>query len=451
MKSKLERCLFYHCATAPSVHVRGDNVVFSFTAAKQRSHIMTMCCGTFKNSGSYQSHEVADKGAADTDAATNTAVPVSGDATAPEATLARRSGVEDIKQLAAGLSAAECHSLSVFFGLKYLQRAHAPTLGVTATILVQKSAAAHVFAEASASEWQRLLTEYSAKVAPPQGCKCKCRCGCSALSASCVFCLRCQRPCCQHCHPASCQGKASAALQPYFARSDFARDGLTPICHHCAGAPKYSVIPLKPPRHMDGLMWYFGAPHEEPKDDFDRRDRPCRWCNPNRNPNMDPMLLDIVEVSKDERFENTTRHVRPPAWESAFTVAALLGSKDGSERIVHINLFSFVMNQVWRSHPVVKYIRDDWLARPESHDYVGNVLKPPPLPPVAALSLPSPSSPVLESTVTVEDVTGDGEEETCESDKDKEAEFEELRRSLQQRKEAAAEEFCSGLKRLRRA
>ena len=172
--------------------------------------------------------------------------------------------------------------------------------------------------------------------------------------------------CSLHCHPAGSQDKANAALQPYFVRCNFAPDGWAGVCHHCAGAPKYTALPLKPPSPMDGLMWYFGAPYEEPANDFDWRDRPCRWCNPNRDTKLDPVLLHIAEVYKEDRLENTTRQVRPPSWETAFTVHAVLGGKDGSQETVRINLFAFVMNQAWRAHSVVKYIKDAWLAQPQT-------------------------------------------------------------------------------------
>ena len=390
MKSKLEACLFYQRSAAPSAQIVGANVVFSFTAAKHRGHIMTMCSGTFRNSGSYQSHEVVDKGAAEAEALDNAAVPASGGQEAgseqppgsalgvsgPETTLARRSGVEDITQLAAGLSPAECHSLAVFFGLKYIQRAQISTVGATATILAQKRAAAHVFAEAPASEWGRLLTEYSARAMPRQGIKCDCRCGCGVLSRGGRHCFKCHRFCCLRCFPAThcCADKASAALQPYFIRNSFAPDGWEPVCHHCAGAPKYTAIPLQPPSPMDGLLWYFHAPVEKWG-----TCSPCRWCNPNRDTKLDPILLDIAEVYKTDLLENASRQVRPPGWESAFIVQAVLGGEDGSQETVGINLLAFVMNPAWRAHPVVKYIKDDWLAQPQNHEYRGKVLNPPAL------------------------------------------------------------------------
>ena len=199
-------------------------------------------------------------------------------------------------------------------------------------------------------------------------------------------------------------------------------------------------------------MWYFGAPYEEPAHDFDRRDRPCRWCNPNRDTKLDPMLLHIAEVCKEERLENTTRQVRPPGWETAFSVQAVLGGKDGSQETVRINLFSFVMNPTWRADPIVKYIKDDWVAQPQNHEKIGPVLRPQALPKVVP-SPPSPPSPHVleESTVSIEEVPdGDRDDEMAamraevrrreaelrESDEDNAAEFGEISHALKRRRKA---------------
>ena len=102
---------------------------------------------------------------------------------------------------------------------------------------------------------------------------------------------------------------------------------------------------------------------------------------------------------------------------------AVLGGKDGSQETVSINLFTFMMNQVWRAHRIVKYLRDDWLAQPGGDEYVGAVLKPAAAPQVAP-SPPSPQSPVHESTVTIEEVPeGDNEAELPEGDEDNEMEL----------------------------
>ena len=226
------------------------------------------------------------------------------------------------------------------------------------------------------------------------------------------MCRACNRLCCSHCHPAQPQDKTSVAMRPYFARINVEFGGWAPVCHQCTGARKYTAIPLQPPRPMDGLVWYFGAPYEEPEHDFDRKDRLCRWCNPNRDTTLDPVLLDIIEVHKTERLEKATRQARPSGWETAFSVAAVLGGKDGSQATVRINLFAFVMNQGWRAHSVVKYIKDDWLAQPQNQEKIGPVLHPHPLPDVVP-SPPSPPSPwrLDDSTVSIEEVPDSGRDD----------------------------------------
>ena len=129
---------------------------------------------------------------------------------------------------------------------------------------------------------------------------------------------------------------------------------------------------------------------------------------------------------------------------------AVLGGKDGSQETVRINLFAFVMNQAWRAHSVVKYIKDDWLAQPQSHEKIGPVLRPQALPNVVP-SPPSPPSPwrLEDSTVSIEEVPDSGrddemaamraevrrrEAELPESDEDNEADFEEILQAVKRRR-----------------
>ena len=231
------------------------------------------------------------------------------------------------------------------------------------------------------------------------------------------MCRCCTRMCCSHCHPAQSQDNTSVAMRPYFARINVEFGGWAPVCHQCTGARKYTAIPLQPPRPMDGLEWYFGAPYEETERDFDRKDRPCRWVNPNRDTSLDPMLLDIIEVHKMERLEDVTRQARPSGWETAFSVEAVLGGKDGSQATVRINLFAFVMNPAWRAHSVVKYIKDDWVVQQQNHEKIGKVLHPVLFPQAVPRGRASPKNRrrayvVEESTVSIEELPdGDGDNE----------------------------------------
>ena len=175
------------------------------------------------------------------------------------------------------------------------------------------------------------------------------------------------------------------ALQPYTLRDDSLHCGIKLLCHECARAPKLTTTSLEPTTPVDGLKWYFDAPWEK----GDEAKCPARWCTPNRDTSLDPELLDIAEIDKHGQLENDARHVRPPAWESAFTVHAVLGGPSASKAKVPINLFSFLMNKAWSAHPTIKYLRDDWLLRPQRADYCGFVLNLPEI----RLMPPFPPSP----------------------------------------------------------
>ena len=232
MVQALQKSLFFQRCVAPkSADVVNGSVVLVFVSTLGRQEIMKKCTQTFPKCGRFTSHRVTDKGPPATPvnsgqhAGSEQPLGPAQSTPAPETTLARRSGVEDIKQLAVGLSPAEYHSLAVFFGLKYMQHARVSTVGGPAANLAQKIEAAHVFAEAPATEWSRLLTEYSAKAVPLEGTQCKCRCGCGVLSGGTIVCRCCNRMCCLHCHPANQQSKTSVAMRPYITRNNDVFDG----------------------------------------------------------------------------------------------------------------------------------------------------------------------------------------------------------------------------------
>ena len=60
---------------------------------------------------------------------------------------------------------------------------------------------------------------------------------------------------------------------------------------------------------------------------------------------MDPTLVDIVEVRQIVYTTNDTKQLRPPGWETAFTVSAILGDSSGGSMGMIINLYSFMMNR----------------------------------------------------------------------------------------------------------
>lgn len=444
MKQKLEASVFFRrCAAPKSTTITGDRVVFTFTAALARQDVVKKCAQTFRTYGCYSNYSVVDKGAPagiGQDGSPGDPIsPQAPSAPAPGDTLACRSRVEGVLQTVAGFSTAELHNTIFRITLMYARQVQVSTSGATAIIQAQKTAAAHVFAETPATEWRRLLTEQSAKTMPLEGVTCQCRCGCGVFSGDAAQCLGCRRFCCRRCHPAThVSHRSNAALRPYLVEDSLAFGGWTPRCHDCAKAPKLMSVQLPPPLPVDGLTWYFHAPWEKPRHAMDFEQRPCQWCNPNRDTRLDPPLIDIKEVRKERRLENATRLARPPGWQSAFTVHAVLGGAEGSSAAVHINMFNFMMNQTWRDHPIVKYIRDDWVTRPGNYEYVGWVLNPPALP-RAPPSPPSPQSPVHYSSVTIEEVSDEVAEgePTAPDDEDLWADMEEAIQACNKKRRTA--------------
>ena len=99
-------------------------------------------------------------------------------------------------------------------------------------------------------------------------------------------------------------------------------------------------------------------------------ERPARWCNPNRDVRLDPVLVDVASVHKTGVLE-ATRNARPAEWESVFQLGAVLAAPDGSQQVVYMNLFAFMMNPRWRGHSIATFIQE---RLPSHLDYVGDVL-----------------------------------------------------------------------------
>ena len=196
-------------------------------------------------------------------------------------------------------------------------------------------------------------------------------------------------------------------------------------CHNCLGCPESTTGQLKPPSPPRGLDWYFNMPSEQK---MIGHVVPCAWCKPNRDPQFDPILVDIMEVYKCTFLEHQERRVRPTDWQSAFEVQAVMADHSGARLVVPINLFTFVMNPRWAAHSIVRYI-DEWL--PEHMEYVGKVLHPN----VLAYSLPAPAPPypglltlVDESTIVIEEVDENDEEERAASRQECEEAFVNIKR-----------------------
>ena len=355
MVGNLKSSVFFRKCTATTVETTLNTVVFSFTPQKPHTlaEIQKKCTQTFKNAGTWHSTGIKSLNAEHASAAVPVeAAPVE----AAPATLARRSGVEDIKRMAQGLTNAEVHNLLVFFACRYAQQPQPWT--TLSQLMADKRAAASAFTK-PADEWDHLLGQ----CAPLEDVACG-RCNVRTIPLS--MCYKCQRYCCGRCIP----------------------DVPVAKCCGCTGKPQLAVA-LRPPQRMQGLHWYFHYPMEA---DLLKR-VPKRCFQENRDTQRDPMLLDIAEVRKNYRLDKVGRLAKPPGWESSFTVFAVLAAPDGTHTTVGINLFAFNMNATWRSHHLVKYITNEFMADPRNLEYVGDVIKM--TQPVSAVPS-SPPSPVIE-------------------------------------------------------
>ena len=395
----LQACLFWGRCNNPGVTVVGDRVVFSFESSHTRSDITKKVTQSFKQFGSFRGYLLADRNAISADSPVagityGEAASASGmDRSAAPATLAIRSSVEEIKRLAAGLSSAECHALVVYFGLKVYQSVGvAPQFPQYKDMFEQKLKAAKVFTDVPAGEWRDSMREY-AGLRPPRF-PCKCNCQCDRVDHTYSLCHGCLRTICGACAPLS--------------------ERLRSQCHHCEGRDKkaYTI----PSLDAEALDWYFNTPDESRPDQFGLPHptrRTCRWINKNRAIEFDPVLIRVNSIYKHEMLTNRTRHVRPPAWESAFTVSVALGGIADSTVETSIDLFSFMMNPAWKEHGVVKWLRDEWMMYPTSLDVLGHVavFEPPRVmynPECINPNQPSTPDPFI-STVQIEEVVEDNE------------------------------------------
>jgi len=145
-------------------------------------------------------------------------------------------------------------------------------------------------------------------------------------------------------------------------------------CHRCANVLKLDT-PIKPPSTESGLDWYFHFPWESEEPTFIGCHRPLRWNGTNRDTNLDPALIDVIEVRQTEYLTNDTKKLRPPGWESSFTVCARLGDSDGGRCDMIMNLHSFRMNPTWRNHCKIRWIEEEWVVHTKNHQYFGEVIK----------------------------------------------------------------------------
>ena len=376
MKIALERSLFYIRLTGPKSVVAVDSrLVFSFTAKLTRQDVTKACGQQFKNCGVFAGHTIVKGEAVNAEvvpptASSSTTLPPTASSSN---TLAVRNRVADIQRIAGGLTAAENHSLALFFGMQYVaaQRV-SPARDQSVRMLVDKVAAAETFARPVA-EWPRLLDEWSARVLPLRSVTCVCTCGCRTRSCpeGVNRCVSCDAVCCYQCHPLHIRTDDVKKIYRTSVNTFF--EDTDRCCHKCARAPKLDT-PAKPPSIERGFDWYFHFPWE-PEGPFIHRHRPLRWMGTNRDTNMDPALVDVVEVRQTEFLKNDTKKLRPPGWETSFTVCAMLCDSVDGRMMATMNLHSFMMNPTWRNHFKIRYIEDEWVVQTKNHQYFGEVIK----------------------------------------------------------------------------
>lgn len=425
LKSKLEACAFFRrCDEPKAVKASAESVVLAFRRVATRQDIVKKCTQTFGAYGKFRNYAVVDEGPASATGrkeaggeaalASETAPSDAGSALA----LRTRTSVDEVLRMVRNFSRAECHALLVHTNLAYAAHVCAPMTTAASAVVAQKTKISRVFIESSPEAWRDRLTEYAANFVDPSE-KCACNCGCKVCCRSYRMCTSCSRFVCANCWPHS-HKLSEFQLRPYHKKS--AHGDVLRCCHACAGGrkalPKLTTIPLEPPRPVDGLRWYFHFPWQGD----DRNQLPARWCKMNRDPACDPQLIDIKNIYQRSCLENNTRLARPPAWESAFDVLALLGGADGAVTEI-INLFSFMMNPQWRSHPLISYVADDWLQEPRNYEYVGFIINPPALRREPAP--PSPPSPWMrESNVVIDEISTDEEGHIDDTSTDKESDQE---------------------------
>ena len=202
---KLQRCQFTYRCLAKQIFIIGHDVHFSFTTAQPmtKNQIQRKCLETFRKYDPFQSSvvEVLTEAQAPPPDHVPVEVPVEVPALVPLETLAVRSGVETIKEIAESLTPSECHSAAIHLALKSIQGMPTMTHPLINKNEAEKNAAAHIFSHMSAPLWGMYLKEHSAKAAPLEGIECNCFCGCKIFTGRAYKCVQCNRLVCAHCHP----------------------------------------------------------------------------------------------------------------------------------------------------------------------------------------------------------------------------------------------------------
>ena len=400
MSVNLRSSMFFTRSNQPKdIVITGNDVIMQVQTDKDRSSLQKACSQTFKTYGKFHGKPLIDAVTTSITDATPVTVPPTPDTVPPPTLdLALRSPVEDIKRLLLGLNRVDTHAVLTFLTLHYASQQAPltpPVDRLQSTNLHFKVLAASAFS-LPVAEWPGKLQEQAAKAAPSvlgSNCfRCTCACGCSDISGGYSLCFGCQKFLCGCCFP-----RDHTALRPR-----------RPRCHHCAGTDKLPLAAHKPITPLDGLHWYFNYPWNGSPLTNDVC--PVPWVTPNRNPDLDPRLVDVVKITKQREIENNTRRVLPIHWETALEVTACLADTDGATTLVGINLFTFLMNKQWAQRIPLAYITN-WM--PQNLRYTGDVLRPP----VVFHLTPSPPTPdyagdaLLDSTVSFQEVETDEEDQ----------------------------------------
>ena len=169
-------------------------------------------------------------------------------------------------------------------------------------------------------------------------------------------------------------------------------------CHICTPTPKRAgrLVPPVPEKPKLPINWYFNEPVDKP------------WVVRTRDTALDPQLLLIKEVIKTHDLSTAkSRSARPHGWERSLVAECVLADPFGGELEASIRWPALLENATWAQNEVVLCVQD-WL--PGNLRFVGKVLT---LRPQMAYTPPAPSTPdwIINSSVQIEDVSKDDEEE----------------------------------------
>ena len=377
LAAKLNGSLFFRRNQGVAT-VHGCNLHCSFEGAISKQKLMQACAETFRRwakdaSLAYEEHHVVEERPAAAQSAAS--MPEAGSADQ----VARRTGVEDVKAMAQGMTRSECHSLAVYFALLAAEPAQGDD--EMGAILAWKLRASQAFLGPVAN-WASEIEKHVPAVQPLLSA-CQCRCGCPNLAVTLTWCMGLLgklRPECNH-----ADGRRAVCAQCLH------DSGV--CCHVCARTPKHTglmapPVPKKPEVPID---WYFNTPIDKP------------WVAKTRDTALDPKLVRIDEVFKNSVISSAkSRSVRPHGWQRSLVARCVLADPFGGQHVARIQWPALLQNATWAKMDVVQYVQD-WL--PNNLGYIGAILHPQPRMAYVA-PMPAPTTPWTfeDSTVQIEEV-----------------------------------------------